>query len=134
MNNIKEETAGYEKFLHLVSKPARYVCLEKNIIRKDWNNVSVKVALCFPEVYELGMAHLGLKILYHLINEEAEFLAERCYAPWPDMEAQLRDRNVPLLSMESQTSLDAFDFIGFSLQSELTFTNLLNMQIGRAHV
>ena len=127
MNTNKNEAQGYEKFLHLVSKPARYVCLEKNIIRKNWNQISVKVALCFPEVYELGMAHLGLKILYHLINEQSDFLAERCYAPWPDMEAQLRERKVPLLSMETQTPLSAFDFIGFSLQSELTFTNLLNM-------
>jgi len=123
----KKAKISYESFLHLVSKPARYICLEKNVIRKEWDENRVKAALCFPEVYELGMAHLGLKILYHLINQSEHFLAERCFAPWPDMENELRQRNFPLLSLESQTPLSEFDLVGFSLQSELTFTNLLNM-------
>jgi radical SAM family uncharacterized protein/radical SAM-linked protein len=117
----------YEAFLHLVSKPARYVGMERNAILKDHLNVQVKTVLCFPEVYELGMAHLGLKILYHLINQNPDYLAERCFAPWPDMEQELRKAKVSLLSLESQTPLREFDLVGFSLQSELTFTNLLNV-------
>ena len=118
---------SYESFLHRVSKPARYISLEKNRVIKDPSTVKVRFALCFPEIYEIGSAHLGLKILYHLLNREPEFCAERCFAPWTDMEAELRSRGQTLLSLETETPLAEFDFLGFSLQSELTFTNILNM-------
>jgi len=118
---------SYESFLHLVSKPSRYISVEKNIIRKDLKDVDVSFLLCFPEVYELGMSHLGLKILYHLLNSKDYISAQRCFAPWPDMEEQLRKHDQSLLSMETNTPLAEFDFVGFSLQSELTFTNLLNV-------
>jgi len=116
-----------EKFLPLVAKPGRYVGGEVNSIRKDWAGVGVKVALAFPEVYEIGMSHLGLKILYHVINSVPRFLAERVFAPWTDMEQQMRARGIPLYSLESGTPLRDFDIVGFSLQYEMTYTNVLNM-------
>jgi radical SAM family uncharacterized protein/radical SAM-linked protein len=118
---------SYESFLHRVTKPARYLSLEKNSIIKDASSVHLRFALCFPEVYEIGSAHLGLKILYHLLNRVPEISAERCFAPWVDMESELRERGQSLLSLETASPLADFDFLGFSLQSELTFTNLLNM-------
>ena len=127
MSNTYTNNSPYEPFLHLVNKPARYISIEKNVIRKDLSNIDVSILLCFPEVYELGMSHLGLKILYHLLNQKDYVAAERCFAPWGDMEEQLRLRKQSLLSMETGTPLNQFDFVGFSLQSELTFTNMLNI-------
>ena len=116
---------SYEQILPLVSKPSRYISVEKNAILKDYGQVEASIILCFPEVYEIGMSHLGLKILYHILNRMDYVAAERCFAPWVDMEAELRRFNQSLLSMESQRPLRSFDFVGFSLQSELTFTNML---------
>ncbi len=127
MSNTYTNNSPYEPFLHLVNKPARYISIEKNVIRKDLSEIDVSILLCFPEVYELGMSHLGLKILYHLLNQKDYVAAERCFAPWGDMEEQLRLRQQSLLSMETGTPLNQFDFVGFSLQSELTFTNMLNI-------
>jgi len=118
---------SYEQILPLVSKPSRYISVEKNAVLKDYSKVEASILLCFPEVYEIGMSHLGLKILYHILNRMEFVAAERCFAPWVDMEAELRRFNQSLLSMESQKPLRSFDFVGFSLQSELTFTNLINM-------
>lgn len=127
MSRTYNHHSPYEPFLHLVNKPARYISIEKNVIRKNLKEVDVSILLCFPEVYELGMSHLGLKILYHLLNEKEYIAAERCFAPWGDMEQQLRQRKQCLLSMETGTPLKEFSFVGFSLQSELTFTNMLNI-------
>ena len=127
MSGTYTNKTPYEPFLHLVNKPARYISIEKNVIRKNLDEVAVSILLCFPEVYELGMSHLGLKILYHLLNEKDYIAAERCFAPWGDMEQQLRQRKQSLLSMETGTPLNKFSFVGFSLQSELTFTNMLNV-------
>jgi radical SAM family uncharacterized protein/radical SAM-linked protein len=119
--------AELDAILPMVEKPARYVGGEWNSIRKPADEVQTRIALCFPDTYEIGMSHLGLKILYSLLNKQAEWQAERVYAPWPDMESKLRERGVPLLSLESFTPLSDFDVVGFSLQYELTYTNLLTM-------
>jgi len=115
------------KVLHNVRKPARYTGGELNSIKKSWDSTEVKVALSYPDVYEVGMSNLGLQILYHIINGLGFALAERCYAPWGDMEAELRKNRLPLYGLESFTPLSEFDLIGFSIQHELTYTNMINM-------
>ncbi len=110
-----------------VQKPGQYTGGERNIIVKDPASVDLRVALAFPDTYAIGMSHLGLKILYHLINRREDTAAERVFTPWMDMEAELRRRELPLTSLESFTPLSEFDVIGFSMQYELCFTNMLNM-------
>ncbi|MDD4569574.1 MAG: TIGR03960 family B12-binding radical SAM protein [Tepidanaerobacteraceae bacterium] len=110
-----------------VSKPTRYMGNEYNSINKDKKNVKVHVALAFPDVYEVGMSHLGIKILYHLLNESKDLYAERVFAPWVDFEDIMRKENLPLFSLESKTPIYKFDFLGFTLQYEMSYTNILNM-------
>jgi len=116
-----------DEILPAVSKPSRYIGMEWNAVRKDLANVKVTVALAFPDTYEIGMSHLGLKILYQILNRRPEFMAERVYAPWTDADALLRQRQIPLCSVESGYSLADFDLIGFTLQYELSYTTILNM-------
>jgi radical SAM family uncharacterized protein/radical SAM-linked protein len=113
--------------LPTVIKPSRYTGNELNVIHKDHSRVDVKVALAFPDTYELGMSYLGFAILYHLFNRRPDVLAERVFAPWVDMEAILRQREIPLFSLESKRSLRSFDIIAFTLPYELCYTNILNM-------
>lgn len=113
--------------LGAVTKPARYTGNEWNVIRKDWSKVSCTVALSMPDVYEVGMSNLGLKILYEVLNRRDDTAAERVYAPWVDMEAAMRERQLPLFSLETFTEIRCFDFLGFSLQYEMIYTNVLNM-------
>ncbi|MDD2308399.1 MAG: TIGR03960 family B12-binding radical SAM protein [Desulfuromonadaceae bacterium] len=108
-----------------VEKPARYMGGEMGSIRKD--AADLRFALAFPDVYEVGMSHLGLKILYHILNEVEGIAAERVFAPWPDMETQMRAAGVPLATLESSTPLSACDIVGFTLQYELSYSNILNM-------
>jgi radical SAM family uncharacterized protein/radical SAM-linked protein len=108
-----------------IEKPARYMGGEMGSIRKD--DVALRFALAFPDVYEVGMSHLGLRILYHILNEVDGVAAERVFAPWPDREAQMRAAAVPLATLESSTPLGDCDIVGFTLQYELSYTNLLNM-------
>ena len=110
-----------------VTKPARYTDGEWNAIHKDRASARVRVALLYPDIYEVGMSHLGLQILYHILNSHPDYLAERCFAPWPDMEEQLRSHRLPLSSLESRTPLRDFDVVGITLPYELTYTNILNM-------
>ncbi len=110
-----------------VEKPARYVGGELGSVVKDPASVSQRFCLCFPDNYEVGMSHLGSRILYGLVNERPETQCERCFAPWPDMEAALRNAQIPLYSLESRCPLAAFDIVGFTLQYEMSYTNLLNM-------
>ena len=117
----------YASFLHLVEKPARYTGGEVGQRRKDWAAVRARICLAFPDVYDIGMSHLGYKILYKILNDDERTLAERCYCPWIDMEAQLRQRGLPLVSLESARPLRDFDVVGLSLQYELTFTNCLTI-------
>lgn len=117
----------YASFLHRVEKPARYLGGEYNQILKDPRSVRVSLALAFPDLYDIGMSHLGTKILYSIVNEEPDLLCERAFAPWPDMETELRRRGLPILTCENRRPLSEFDAVGFSLQYELTFTNVLNV-------
>ncbi len=116
-----------ETFLALVEKPSRYIGGEVNAAKKDRSACRLSVALAFPDAYEVGMSHLGLQILYAILNAHPQICAERVYAPWPDMEARLRSNGLALSSLESGAALSEFDLIGFSLQYELSYTNVLTM-------
>ena len=120
-------THPYSSFLHTVEKPARYLGGEYNQVVKDPATVRASLCLAFPDVYDIGMSHLGTKILYKLINDETDLACERAFAPWPDMEAALRERGLPVLSLENRRPLSEFDAVGFSLQYELTYTNMLTL-------
>jgi radical SAM family uncharacterized protein len=117
----------FRDILPQVSKPARYTGGEVNMIKKDWEGAQAKMVFAFPDVYEVGMSHIGGKILYGLVNEKSNHLMERSFAPWPDMEEVMRRENIPLYSLESFRPLNDFDVVGFSLQYELSITNILNM-------
>lgn len=116
-----------EKVLQYVQKPARYVGGELNSVVKDPNKVDLRYALCFPDLYEIGMSHLGMKILYSLVNEREDAWCERVFAPDFDMEEQMRKNNIPLFALESGDYIKDFDMIGFSLMYELSYTNVLNL-------
>ncbi|GAB4343178.1 MAG: TIGR03960 family B12-binding radical SAM protein [Calditrichia bacterium] len=116
-----------KEFLPFVLKPGRYTGNEYNVVMKEPSRVAVRAALAFPEVYELGMSFVGYDILYHVLNREEDIWAERVYAPWTDAEAILKEKKIPLFSLESRTPLVEFDWIGFTLQYELTYTNILTM-------
>jgi radical SAM family uncharacterized protein/radical SAM-linked protein len=117
----------YAHFVHRVQKPARYLGGEFGAAKKDWDAVHARVCLAFPDVYDIGMSHLGFKILYKILNDDPRTSADRCYCPWTDMQAELRARNLPLVSLEHAKKLAEFDVVGFSLQFELTYTNILTM-------
>jgi radical SAM family uncharacterized protein/radical SAM-linked protein len=116
-----------DEILPLVSRPSRYLGNEFNIIRKDWRQAALRVALIFPDLYEIGMSHQGLQILYHLLNDRDDLLAERAYCPAPDLEKILRDRDLPLFSLESHQPLAEFDVLGITLPYELCYTNILTI-------
>ena len=121
-----------EEILQKVEKPGRYLGGEWNVVKKDPNRVEAKVALAFPDLYEVGMSYLGQKILYHILNSQPRILAERVFAPWPDFEQELRAKSIPLFSLENRIPLDRFDIIGFSLLYELNYSNILTMlDLGR---
>lgn len=121
MNKITDD------ILCRVEKPSRYIGGELNEVIKDIESVDIRYAFCFPDVYEVGMSHLGTRILYHTINQREDAYCERAFAPWPDMEKELRDNNISLYSLETKTPLNEFDMIGFTLQYEMSYTNILNM-------
>jgi len=116
-----------DKILNKIQKPGRYVGGELNQVLKPNAADLARFAFCFPDVYEVGMSHLGMKILYHLLNEREDCACERVFSPWIDMESELRAAGIPLFSMESQTPLSEFDILGFTLQYEMSYTNILNM-------
>lgn len=119
--------ARLEKILPLVQKPGRYIGGELNSVEKDPSTVDMRFAFCFPDTYEIGMSHLGIKILYYLINEREDAYCERVFAPWLDMEEQMRKVGLPLFTLETGTPLSEFDLIGFTLQYEMSFTTCLYM-------
>ena len=110
-----------------MSKPGQYLGNEINIVRKDLKDVDVRVALAFPDVYEVGMSYMGFPILYNILNRQQGVYAERVFSPWVDMEALMREKNIPLFSLETFSPLAAFDVIGFTFQYELHFTTILNL-------
>lgn len=116
-----------DKILKNVEKPSRYTGNEWNSVSKDPKEVNIRFAFCFPDSYEVGMSHLGMKILYHLLNERQDTFCERVFAPWTDMEAKMREYNIPLYALESKDPIREFDFVGFTLQYEMSFTNIINM-------
>ena len=113
--------------LHQVAKPARYTGGEWNSVVKDWESTYIRIALAYPDLYEIGMSNMALPILYDLLNSQPDVLAERVYTPWSDMQAVMQTTGIPLFSLESKHPLKDFDIIGFSLSYELTYTNVLNM-------
>lgn len=117
----------FEHILSQVKKPARYTGGEWNSIRKDWDKTEIKTVFAFPDVYEVGMSHLGLHILYNIVNSRPDALMERVFAPWPDMADQMRENNLPLFALESQRPVKNFDITAFTLQYEMSFTNILYM-------
>jgi radical SAM family uncharacterized protein/radical SAM-linked protein len=128
MNMVRSiKPSELELLWRLVQKPGRYTGGEWNEQKKDPEKVRFKMVLAFPEVYEIGLSYLGQKILYHLVNEQPDFLAERVYAPWVDFEQELRKRNIPLYSLENKIPLYEFDLIGFSLLYELNYSNVLTI-------
>lgn len=116
-----------EKYLLKVQKPGRYVGGEMNSVIKNKKDIDVRFAFCFPDTYEIGMSHLGMKILYSILNDVPYIWCERVFAPWLDMEDLMKEKNIPLFALESGEAITDFDFIGFTLQYELSFTNVLNM-------
>ncbi|HEY5585375.1 MAG TPA: TIGR03960 family B12-binding radical SAM protein [Ruminiclostridium sp.] len=116
-----------DALLKSVEKPSRYTGNEWNSVIKDPDSVDIRFAFCFPDTYEIGMSHLGMKILYHLLNEREDCYCERVFAPWTDMEVKMRENNIPLYALETKDAIRNFDFVGFTLQYEMSYTNIVNM-------
>ena len=124
MNMIDRELDG---ILKCVEKPARYIGGEVNIVKKDPDNVDVRMGFAFPDTYEIGMSYMGMQILYHILNENDRIYCERLFAPAGDMESLMREKGRKLFTLETFTPADELDIIGFTLQYEMSFTNILNM-------
>lgn len=116
-----------DKVLMSVEKPARYLGGEFNQINKDPASVDIRFAFCFPDVYEIGMSHLGMKILYEMFNRREDVYCERVFSPWPDLHRMMKEQQIPLFALESQDPVSSFDFIGFTLQYEMCYTNILQI-------
>lgn len=128
-NNMREDIRS---FLLDVQKPGRYTGGETNSVYKDLDKVNMRVAFCFPDTYEIGMSNLGMRILCECFNKIDDVWCERVYAPWVDMEDEMRKRNIPLFTHESGDPLCDFDVVAFTMQYELCYTNILNMlDLGR---
>lgn len=116
-----------DEILLSVDKPARYIGNEINMIRKDPANIDIRFAMCFPDVYEIGMSHLGIQILYDMFNERQDTYCERVYSPWVDLDKIMRQENIPLFALESQDPIKDFDFLGITIQYEMCYTNILQI-------
>ena len=127
MKDSESITSFLDRTLFNIQKPGRYVGGEFNQVKKNWDDGFTKIALAFPDIYDIGLSNLGLTILYDIINKRADALAERVYAPWTDMEDALRKMEIPLFSLESRKPLKEFDLVGFSIPYETLNTNVLNM-------
>ena len=110
-----------------IEKPVRYIGGEYNSVMKDPAKVSVRFAMCFPDVYEIGMSHLGIQILYDMFNSMGDVWCERVYSPWVDLDAVMREQHIPLFALESQDPVKEFDFLGITLQYEMCYTNVLQV-------
>lgn len=122
-----ENLALSDEILMSVEKPARYIGNEVNSVVKDKHQVNVRFAMCFPDVYEIGMSHLGIQILYDLLNSMEDVWCERVYSPWVDLDAIMRRENIPLFALESQEPIKEFDFLGITIQYEMCYTNILQI-------
>ena len=110
-----------------IEKPARYICNEYNAVYKDPSSVDIRFAMCFPDVYEIGMSYLGIQIIYDMLNQRDDVYCERLYSPWMDLDAVMRERHIPLFALESQDSIKDFDFLAITLQYEMCYTNVLQI-------
>lgn len=116
-----------DEILLSTENPARYIGGEVNSVMKDPKEVNIRFAMCFPDVYEIGMSHLGIQILYHMFNERPDVWCERVYSPWPDLDARMRQEQIPLFALESQDPIRNFDFLGITIQFEMCYTNILQI-------
>ena len=116
-----------DEILLTVEKPARYIGNEVNSVMKDKNDIAVRFAMCFPDVYEIGMSHLGIQILYDMFNKREDTWCERVYSPWTDLDKIMREKNIPLFALESQEPIKDFDFLGITIQYEMCYTNILQV-------
>ena len=116
-----------DKILSKVTKPTRYTGGELNAVMKDPKTVDIRFGFCFPDVYEIAMSHLGLKIIYHTLNTRPDTYCERVFAPWDDMEQEMLKYDMPLLALETGDAVTHFDILGFTLQYELSYSNIVNM-------
>lgn len=116
-----------DEILLNIEKPARYIGNEVNMVVKDPESVDIRYAMCFPDVYDIGMSHLGIQIIYDLLNKRDDVYCERVYSPWVDLDKIMREKNIPLFALESQDSVKDFDFIGITLQYEMCYTNILQL-------
>ena len=121
------KTALSDEILLSVEKPERYIGNEINSVFKDPSKVDIRFAMCFPDVYEIGMSHLGIQILYSMFNAREDVWCERVYSPWPDLEAVLKEKKIPLFALESQDKVKDFDFLGVTIQYEMCYTNILQV-------
>ena len=121
------KSALSDEILLSIEKTARYIGNEVNSVMKDPEQVDIRFAMCFPDVYEIGMSHLGIQILYHMFNERPDVWCERVYSPWPDLDARMRKDNIPLFALESQEPIRSFDFLGITIQFEMCYTNILQV-------
>ena len=116
-----------DEILLNIEKPARYIGNEVNMVVKDPESVDIRYAMCFPDVYDIGMSHLGIHIIYDLLNKRNDVYCERVYSPWVDLDKIMREKNIPLFALESQDNVKDFDFIGITLQYEMCYTNILQL-------
>ena len=126
------ELALSDDILMKIDKPARYIGNELNSVKKNPASVDIRFAMCFPDVYEIGMSHLGIQILYEMFNRRADVYCERVYSPWPDLHKIMKEQKIPLFALETQDPIADFDFVGITLQYEMCYTNILQiLDLGR---
>lgn len=126
-NNFMRKLALSDEILLKISQPARYIGGEVNMVKKDPSKVAVRFAMCFPDVYEIGMSHLGIQILYDMFNRRDDVYCERVYSPWMDLDSIMREQKIPLFAVESQDPIKKFDFLGITIQYEMCYTNILQV-------
>ena len=126
-NNFMRKLALSDEILLKISQPARYIGGEVNMVKKDPSKVAVRFAMCFPDVYEIGMSHLGIQILYDMFNRRDDVCCERVYSPWMDLDPIMREQKIPLFAVESQDPIKKFDFLGITIQYEMCYTNILQV-------
>ena len=126
-NNFMRKLALSDEILLKISQPARYIGGEGNMVKKDPSKVAVRFAMCFPDVYEIGMSHLGIQILYDMFNRRDDVYCERVYSPWMDLDPIMREQKIPLFAVESQDPIKNFDFLGITIQYEMCYTNILQV-------
>ena len=116
-----------ERILMNIEKPARYIGNEVNMVKKDLSQIDIRFAMCFPDVYEIGMSYLGIQILYDMFNRREDTYCERVYSPWPDLDKVMREEKIPLFTLETQSPVMDMDFLGITIQYEMCYTNILQI-------